>query len=62
MDENKRGSFGSTIGFLLSAIGSAVGLGNIWGFPYKMGEMRRLHFPDRLPGSGGICRLRDYAL
>ena len=38
MDENKRGSFGSTIGFLLSAIGSAVGLGNIWGFPYKMGR------------------------
>ena len=38
MDENKRGSFGSNIGFLLSAIGSAVGLGNIWGFPYKMGR------------------------
>ena len=28
---NQRGSFGSNIGFLLSAIGSAVGLGNIWG-------------------------------
>ena len=38
MDENKRGSFGSNIGFLLSATASAVGLGNIWGFPYKMGR------------------------
>lgn len=37
-DTNQRGSFGSNIGFLLSAIGSAVGLGNIWGFPYKMGK------------------------
>ena len=36
--ENKRGSWGSNFGFLMAAIGSAVGLGNIWGFPYKMGK------------------------
>ena len=35
--ENKRGHWGSNFGFLMAAVGSAVGLGNIWGFPYKMG-------------------------
>ena len=35
--ENKRATWGSTFGFLMAAVGSAVGLGNIWGFPYKMG-------------------------
>lgn len=38
MENNKRGSWGSNFGFLMAAIGSAVGLGNIWGFPYKMGK------------------------
>ena len=36
--ENNRGSWGSNLGFILAAVGSAVGLGNIWGFPYKMGK------------------------
>lgn len=30
----KRGNFSSKIGFVLAAAGSAVGLGNIWRFPY----------------------------
>lgn len=36
MNENKD-KFSSNFGFLMASIGSAVGLGNIWGFPYKMG-------------------------
>ncbi len=32
--EEKRSSFSGKIGFVLAAAGSAVGLGNIWRFPY----------------------------
>lgn len=35
-DDDRKG-FGSNFGFLMAAVGSAVGLGNIWGFPNKMG-------------------------
>ena len=37
MDEGKRGGFTSKMGIVLATAGSAVGLGNIWRFPYMTG-------------------------
>ena len=36
MEQKKRSSFSSRIGFVLAAAGSAVGLGNLWRFPYPV--------------------------
>ncbi len=36
--ETKRESWASRLGFLLTSAGSAIGLGNLWGFPYKLGK------------------------
>ena len=38
MENTNREGFGSSFAFIMAAVGSAVGLGNIWGFPYKMGS------------------------
>ena len=36
--EAKKHRFSSGWGFVLSAVGSAVGMANVWGFPAKMGS------------------------
>lgn len=33
-----RESWGSQIGFILASVGSAVGLGNVWMFPWRLGK------------------------
>ena len=38
MRHNERIGFGSKLGAILAAAGSAVGLGNIWRFPYEVGN------------------------
>ena len=38
MHNSERANFGSKIGAILAAAGSAVGLGNIWRFPYEAGN------------------------
>ncbi len=37
MNTKKHAKFSSRWGFILSAVGSAVGMANVWGFPAKMG-------------------------
>ena len=37
MEQKKHSRFSSRWGFILSAVGSAVGMANVWGFPAKMG-------------------------
>ncbi len=37
VDTSHRGTWGSKIAFILAAAGSAIGLGNIWGFPTQVG-------------------------
>lgn len=36
--EQKTNKFVSKAGFILACVGSAVGMANVWGFPYKLGS------------------------
>ena len=39
LENNKQpAGFKSKWGFILACVGSAVGMANVWGFPYKLGS------------------------
>lgn len=38
MEQPKNSGFNSKLGVILAAAGSAVGLGNVWKFPYEAGQ------------------------
>ncbi|MEQ9415447.1 MAG: hypothetical protein RIF39_16545, partial [Cyclobacteriaceae bacterium] len=38
MSGASRGEFSSSFGFIMAAAGSAIGLGNIWGFPTQTAQ------------------------
>lgn len=50
LENDTRETFGSKFGFILACVGSAVGMGNIWLFPYRVGQF------------GGAAFLIPYAL
>ena len=53
-----RGNFGSKLGVILATAGSAVGLGNVWRFPYMAGQNGGIQYVKPFP----IMKSRAYAV
>ena len=60
MTKKERGNFGSKLGVILASAGSAVGLGNIWRFPYETGNHGGAAFILILSGMHPPTRTTDY--
>lgn len=43
-NSHRNGKFSSSLGFVIACVGSAVGLGNIWMFPYRVGSTEARRF------------------
>ena len=61
MTELDRGSFGSKIGLILATAGGAVGLGNVWRFPYMAGQELRAIMPSYRAGAYSMCMPASWA-
>ena len=59
MENEKRSSFSGRLGFVLSAAGASVGLGNIWRVPVPGGQIRRRNLPFDLYRAGAYLWLHD---
>ena len=55
----KRETLGSRLGFILLSAGCAIGLGNVWRFPYIVGKKRRCWVCINIPNFSNSIRTTD---